>query len=236
MKKIAAFAFIIVLTLACSSPKKEGNMLINGQIKGLKKGTLYLQKMQDTVLVSVDSVALVGKDMFTLSDNVTSPEMYYLTFDGNTTNKYILFFGEKGTITINDNIDKFGINPEITGSKNQELLDEYNSIIDQFKDQNLELIKQRMLAEKLNNKDSISLIEKKTKSLARRQYLFSTNFAYNNATYEVAPYIALTQLVNANITLLDTINNSLSIDVKNSKYGKSLAKFIADIKKNEGDK
>src|SRR5690554_6014122 len=109
MKKIAAFAFIIVLTLACSSPKKEGNMLVNGQIKGLKKGTLYLQKMQDTVLVSVDSVALVGKDMFTLSDNVTSPEMYYLTFDGNTTNKYILFFGEKGTITINDNIDKFGI-------------------------------------------------------------------------------------------------------------------------------
>ena len=235
MKKIAVFAFITIITVACSSSKKEGNMLINGQIKGLKKGTLYLQKMQDTVLVSVDSVALLGKDLFTLTDNVTSPEMYYLTFDGNTSNKYILFFGEKGTITINDDIDKFGLDPKITGSKNQKLLDEYNAIANQFKDQSLELIKARILAEKLNNKDSINLIEKKSKSLARRQYLFSTNFAVNNAAYEVAPYIALTQLVNANITLLDTINNSLSSDVKDSKYGKSLAKFIADIKKNETD-
>ena len=70
-------------------------MIVQGQIKGLKKGTLYLQKMKDTLLVSVDSVALLGKDTFTLTDNVDSPVLYYLTFDGNTTDKRILFFGEK---------------------------------------------------------------------------------------------------------------------------------------------
>ena len=83
-------------------------MIVQGQIKGLKKGTLYLQKMADTVLVSVDSIALNGSDTFTLTDNVASPVLYYLTFDGNTTDKRILFFGEQGIITINDEIDQFG--------------------------------------------------------------------------------------------------------------------------------
>ena len=52
--------------------------------------------MNDTLLVSVDSLALLGDDKFILTDNVESPVMYYLTFDGNTTDKHIMFFGEEG--------------------------------------------------------------------------------------------------------------------------------------------
>ena len=110
MKKIIAIVALSLLVIACNS-KKEGNMTVQGTIKGLKKGTLYLQKMQDTILVSVDSIALLGNEKFTLTDNVDSPVLYYLTFDGNTTNKRILFFGEKGTITINDKVEKFVFNP-----------------------------------------------------------------------------------------------------------------------------
>lgn len=222
-----------LLVLACTSAKKEGNMIVNGQIKGLKKGTLYLQKIKDTTLVSVDSITLLGNDLFTLTDNVESPELYYLTFDGNTTDKYLMFFGEPGTITINDEIDKFGINPKILGSKNQELLDKYNSIATRYKDQNLELIKESFLAQQLKNEDSIAAVEKKSNSLLRRRVLYATNFAVSNADFEVAPYIALSQLGNANIKLLDTINNSLSEKVKTSLYGKKLANYIANIKKNE---
>ena len=139
MKKIITLLVLSILIVACSS-KKEGNMIVKGQIKGLKKGTLYLQKMKDTLLVSVDSVNLLGSDQFTLTDNVESPVLYYLTFDGNTTNKRILFFGEKGNITINDNVEQFGFNPEISGSKNQEILDKYNKIKRQFQNQRLEFI------------------------------------------------------------------------------------------------
>ena len=114
MKKIFTLLALSILILSCSS-KKEGNMIVKGQIKGLKKGKLYLQKMKDTVLVSVDSVNLLGNDQFLLTDNVTSPVLYYLTFDGNTTDKRILFFGEEGTITINDAVDKFGFSPVPSG-------------------------------------------------------------------------------------------------------------------------
>jgi len=123
-------------------------MVVQGQIKGLKKGTLYLQKMNDTLLVSVDSVALLGKDTFTLTDNVDSPVLYYLTFDGNTTDKRILFFGEKGTITINDKVEGFGYAPEISGSKNQAILDKYNVISKKFQNQRLEFIKKDFDAKK----------------------------------------------------------------------------------------
>ena len=232
MKKIIAICAMAVLVLSCSS-KKEGNMIVQGQIKGLKKGTLYLQKMQDTILVSVDSLKLLGDDKFSLTHNVDTPEMFYLTFDGNTTDKRILFFGEKGTITINDNVDKFGFSPEISGSKNQDALKEFQKISRKFNDQNLDLIKLNFNAHKSKNQDSLDLLDKKFKSLVRRRVLFATNFALNNKDKEVAPYIALTELVNANIKLLDTVNISITPEVKASKYGKKLEKFILDIKKSE---
>lgn len=235
MKKILVLG-IILLIAACSS-KKEGNMIVTGQIKGLKKGKLYLQKIEkDTILKTIDSVNVHGSDLFTLTADVSEPEMYYLTFDGNTTNKYITFFADKGTITINDDVTKFGLNPTITGSKNQDILDRYTKISKRFNDQNLDLIEKKFRAQKANNKDSIDIIDKQHERLLRRRYMVTVNFALNNKDNHVAPYLALTQLVNANVKWLDTINNSLAPDVKSSLYGKKLDKFIADIKKAEAKK
>jgi len=59
------------------------------------------------------------------------------------------------------------------------------------------------------------------------------NFALNNKDSEVAPYLALTEIYNAKINLLDTINNSLTPKVKASKYGKDLQAFVDNIKATE---
>ncbi|WP_028892895.1 DUF4369 domain-containing protein [Tenacibaculum sp. 47A_GOM-205m] len=233
MKKIIALFAIALVAFACSS-KKEGNMIVKGQIKGLKKGTLYLQKMNDTLLVSVDSLALLGDDKFILTDNVESPVMYYLTFDGNTTNKHIMFFGEEGEITINDNIEEFGFKPEIKGSKNQEVMDEYRKINQRFLEQRLDFVKKEVEARQSQDEAQIQQIEEDYKKMIRRRFLFSTNFAIANADSEAAPYIALSELYDANIQLLDTINNSLTDRVKSSEYGKRLQKFVSDIKTKEG--
>ncbi|CAM1368227.1 Thiol:disulfide interchange protein [Tenacibaculum soleae] len=233
MKKLIAICAFSILAFACSS-KKEGNMIVKGQIKGLKKGNLYLQKMKDTVLVSVDSMTLLGDDKFILTDNVTSPEMYYLTFDGNTNEKSLMFFGEEGEITINDNIEEFGFKPEIEGSKNQEVMDKFRDIDRKFKDQRLEFLKKDLEARKAKDEESLKQLEVDYKKMIRRRFLFSTNFAIANADSEAAPYIALSELYDANIMLLDTINNSLSDKVKNSNYGKRLQKFVSNIKSKEG--
>ena len=220
--------------MASCSSKKEGNMIVNGQIKGLKKGTLYLQKIdKDTILKTIDSVSVLGSDQFTLTANVDEPEMYYLTFDGNTTNKYITFFADKGIINITDDVSKFGLNPVITGSKNQDILNNYTKISRRFNEQNLDLIQRKFYAQKSNNKDSVDIITKEYETLLRRRYMVTVNFALNNKDNHVGPYLALTELVNANIKWLDTINKSLSQDIKNSVYGKKLNQFVIDVKKAE---
>ena len=231
MKKIIAICLLITIT-ACTS-KKEGNMIVQGQIKGLKKGTLYLQKMQDTLLVSVDSIALLGKDTFLLTDDVEAPVMYYLTFDGNTTDKRILFFADKGINTFNDDITKFGYNPKISGSKNQEILEKYYQMTDKFRGKNLDLIKEQFEARRDGNDEESAKILKKSENLLKRRYLYTTNFVLNNGDYEAAPYIALTELVDANVKLLDTINSRLSDKVKNSPYGKRFDDFLMKIKNTE---
>ncbi|SDR87562.1 protein of unknown function [Polaribacter sp. KT25b] len=229
MKKITAILALSIILFACSS-KKEGNMIVQGQIKGLKKGTLYLQKMADTLIVSVDSIALNGSDKFILTDNVESPVMYYLTFDGNTTDKRILFFGEQGVITINDKVEKFGFNPKITGSKNQKVLDKYHLVSKRFQNERLEFIKKDFYAKKADDKELIKKLEEDYNKLVRRRVLYTTNFAITNADFEAAPYIALTEMYDASLKMLDTVNASLTPKVKSSEYGKRFQEYLDNIK------
>ena len=226
MKNILLGICIAFVFVACTSDKKS-TMFVNGEIKGLKKGTLYLHKQVDTAFVAVDSVSLDGVSTFTLSDVLETPEIYYLTLD-NASDKRILFFADEGTIEINTKLDKFNYTAEIKGLKNQQLLDEYKEMMNKFRDKNLDLIK----ADFESKSDTIKKdsILKLSNSLLKRRYYYTANFAVKNADAEIAPYLALTELYNANITLLDTVNNSLTEKVKGSKYGKELDKFIADIK------
>ena len=163
-----------------------------------------------------------------MTDDVMSPEMYYLTL-GNSS-KRISFFGEKDTVYISSQLDLFGLKAKIKGSANQELLDNFNDIQQKFNNQKLDLMKAEFEAIKANSQDSVDMVAKKLKSWERKKYLYSTNFAVKNANFEVAPYIALTDLFDSNLGLLDTINNSLTPSIKESKYGKQLDAYIQDIK------
>ncbi len=231
MKKIISFIVLISLLFSCGK-SKNGSLIVNGNIDGLKKGTLYLQKFKDTLLVSVDSIHLNGESNFILVDNIENPEIYYVVLDKKPDQK-IAFFGEKGEITITSKLSKFATSAKITGSKNQTLLEEHEDMAQKFSGKQLDFIKEKFEAQKAGDTALVSKIEKQETNLIKRKYYFSTNFAVNNGEYEVAPYIALTELYYANIKLLDTINNSLSKKVKASKYGLELKEFIDDIKKNE---
>ena len=207
-------------------------MIVNGNIDGLKKGTLYLQKMKDSVLVSVDSVQLNGGGVFTLRDNVESPEIYLVQLD-NIEDKVIRFFGEKGEITISSKLPKFSFAAKISGSENQKILEEHQAMARKFNGKQLDLIKEKFDAQKENDTALIAKIKKEEDGLIKRNYLYTINFAINHSKNEVAPFLALTELYYANIKYLDTVNNSLSKKVKASKYGLELQEFIQNIKKNE---
>jgi hypothetical protein len=227
MKKIGLLLLVVMAAVACSK-ENENTMYVKASVKGLKKGTFYLQKQIDSMIVSVDSISVDGREDFLMTDEVVSPEMYYLTL-GNSS-KRISFFGEKDTVYINSQLDLFGLKAKVKGSANQELLDNFSEIQQKFNNQKLDLMKEEFEARKVNSQDSIDMVAKKLKSWERKKYLYATNFAVKNANFEVAPYIALTDLFDANIGLLDTINNSLTPSIKESKYGKQLDTYIKKIK------
>lgn len=228
MKKLLLFIIVVSLVISCGK-SHEGNMLVKGNIIGLKKGTLYLQKIKDTVLFTVDSIQLKGESNFMLSDNVESPEIYYITL-GEITNEKMAFFGEEGEITVSSKLEKLVTSLKITGSSNQLILDEYKAMIQKFNGKQLDLIKAKFDAMKDNDSEAQLETEAAENNLLKRRYLYTTNFALTHANTEVAPYLALTELYNANIKLLDTVNNSLSEKIKTSKYGTQLNDFVQKIK------
>ena len=62
------------------------------------------------------------------------------------------------------------------------------------------------------------------------KYLATVNFALNNKDKEVAPYLLLTEIYDANIKYLDTVYTSLTPKIKDSKYGTLLESFISERK------
>jgi len=231
MKKIGLLLLGAMAVIACSK-ENENTMYVKAKVKGLKKGTFYLQKQIDSMIVSVDSISVDGTEEFIMTDEVLSPEMYYLTLANSS--KRVPFFGEKDTVTIVSQLNNFAIKAKVKGSVNQDLLTSFSDMQQDFNNQKLDLIKEEFEARKSGSQDSIDMVAVKLKKWQRKRYLYMTNFAVKNGNYEVAPYVALTELVNANIKLLDTVNNSMSPEVRASKYGQQLVQFVEDIKSTEG--
>ncbi|MDQ6472128.1 DUF4369 domain-containing protein [Flavobacterium sp. LHD-80] len=235
-KSIIAFAAIALLASCSKKNESTDNLHITGNIKGLKKGTLYIQRIVDTSLVAIDSIKIDGNSAFERDIKLESPEMLYLFLDRGVTNSMdnnILFFAEPGNINIDTNLDNFIYSAKITGSKNQELYEEYKKINNRFNDESLALVEPRFKAMKRNDQKAIDSLNAKQDSNTKRKYLYATNFALNNKDHEIAPYIALAEIYDINIKFLDTIQKSMTPKVAQSLYGKKLTKYVADIKKQE---
>ncbi len=234
MKKLALLLVVLISISACS--EKESNLSVSGTVKGLKKGTLYLQKIEDTIMVNVDSMVVDGDPNFILETYIESPQMMYLYLEKVDNNRFddrIDFFADEGQVTINTSLEKFETDARIVGSANQEKLMEYRKMIGRFNDQNLDLIKESFEAEKAENEEKLMEIDRKYDRLLRRKYLYTVNFAVNNKDLEIAPYLALSEVFDANIKYLDTIYTSLAPKVKKSKYGKELKDFLKERREQE---
>jgi hypothetical protein len=232
MKK-AAFLLVLILITSCGKP--EPNLTVTGTIKGLKKGTLYLQQLQDTILVVMDSVIYNGEDNYSLKSDLEAPEILYLTLDKNAGDNIprIAFFAVPGIIEINTTLKYFEFDAKITGSPLQEKLNEFKGITSRFNDQNLELIVAKFDAQKSGDSAQIEKANQDSDNLLKRKYLYAINFAMNNKNSEIAPYITLSEIYNANVKYLDTIYNALPKDIASSKYGIELEKFIKQRKEEE---
>ena len=233
MKKISLVLLALFL-MACG--KEQHDLTVKANIEGLKKGTLYLKKVEDTTLVIIDSLVVNGNTDIELHSDLDSPEIFYLYLDKNSAEKdRITFFADKGITEINTTLKNFAFEFEIKGSEQQKTLEEYQTVIDKINNRYLYNFKEQFEARKAGDTAKLNILIKEGNNSLKRKYLYTVNFALNNKNSEVAPYLALTEIYNARIDYLDTINNSLTPKVKASKYGKELNTFINNIKSTETD-
>lgn len=234
MKKLSFLLVILISITACT--KKESNLLVKGNVVGLKKGTIYLQKIVDTALVNVDSIVIQGDSNFELEDFITSPQIMYLFLDKVDNSEYderIEFFAEEGEVAINTTLKNFAVDAKVSGSANQTKLMEYREMMSRFNEKNLELIQNNFEAQRDNDEELMIRTNTEYDRLLSRRYLFTVNFAVNNKDLEIAPYLALSEVFDANIKYLDTIYNSMTPHVQKSKYGKDLKEFLKERRKME---
>ena len=235
MKKILLVALTMITFISCQ--KKENvdgaNLHIIGNIEGLGQGKLYIQKIQDSTLVVLDSIQIKGESNFESHIQLESPEMLFLFLDRGQTNSIdnsLPFFAEPGTITIETTLKEFFASAKITGSKNQDLLVEYNKINSRFNEENLNLIEKRLKNKKNPNAKTTDSIEAAYQKLLIRKYRYTANYAVTHSEYEIAPYLALSEIANITIPYLDTIQKSMKPKVAQSKYGKMLTQYVKERK------
>ena len=224
--KLLSLILVILLSTSCER-EKDANFILKGTVKDLKKGVVFLQRLDDSTIVNLDSVEIKGQPDFTLQTNLDEPLLLYLSLqkkDG--LDHYIPFFADKGVTEIKTTLKDFSTDAKIIGSKQQELLEQYLKLMSDFRDKNLDLIKANFEAIKKNDSIRSDSILKKSDRLEKLKYASTINFALNNSDSEVAAYLALYEIPNTSIKYLDSIYNNLTGNIKQSYYGKTLNEAI----------
>ena len=225
MKNITKLFILSTLALAsCSKTAQDLTLKVN--IKGLKEGVLYLKKIENKSLVAIDSVKIKEGKTSKLYSALNAPEVFYLYLNKDLKENRITFFADKGTTEINTTASNFIYDANIKGSKQQNILEKYNTIISEYKNKNLELTKAFLEAKIKKDSLKVKTIKSEQNRYLKRRYLYTINFAINHKDSEVAPYLALTEIYDAKLKYLDTIYKVLTPKVKMSKYGKNFLEFL----------
>src|SRR5690554_555428 len=156
MRYLLLFSIVLGSFIGCAK-QDTTKMNVTSTVKDLKKGTILLQKFEDTLLVTVDSLVVDGNADFAFSDYVESPEIYYLFVrlkDGSLKDDRITFFAENKDINITTNLKQFGSAAIVTGSENDKAYREFLRLKERYVARNLDLIEERLKLSK-NASDSI---------------------------------------------------------------------------------
>jgi hypothetical protein len=227
---------VSLLLLSCAKKELPGNLHLSGHVAGLKKGTIYIQKVVDSSLVILDTIQINGDSHFTSNLTIDSPEMYYLFLDrgvSNSLDNNLAFFAEAGNITIETSLDYFLADAKVTGSKNHEKYDEYKQVMARYNDIKLTLLEEKFKAYKNKNTKAVDSIQVLENDNTKREYLYTTNFALNHKDFEVAPFVTLSNIANVNLNYLDTIQKSMEPQVAKSLYGKKLIQLYKERRQTE---
>ncbi len=226
MKKFIIVLLLSISIFSCSkNPGTDQNLIVKGQVKGLRLGTLLIKQMIKDSLVSIDSIKVDGDENFVFRTHIDEPQVMLLELPEVKDGRILFFAAPHDTIQIFTYVESFGINPRVKGGINQTKRNEYTKMIKQFNDKELDLFKAKFDAQKNHLLKEADSLGKRLKNLKKKRKLYSLNFIFQNKNQAIAPYVAMMEFYD-NPKAIDTIYKSLPDEQKNSIYGKELKKIL----------
>ncbi|MFT4838617.1 MAG: hypothetical protein ACJAWA_001372 [Nonlabens sp.] len=235
MKKLL-FLLIGLTFMSSCNDSNSNNFSVSGTVDGIKVGKIYLQRLQDSILIDVDSALFDGNSNYTLMTDLDQTEIMYLHLDvkdGTELNDRLLFFAEDTTMTINSSWDKFVKDAVISGSKNQDIYTVYKKNSDRLNKVYTDLAKRSMsLTDETRTVAISDSINTAYDKYLRKKVLYAINYAQLHKEKEVSPYILVSEASEANPILLDSVYQKMPKKIQTTVYGKQLSELIKSYKSN----
>ena len=208
--------FLIILT-SCSSEKE--NLIIEGEISGVKNSKIYLSSVEEGRII--DSVNIIdGK--FTLKTYINEPiEMSLILKEKNSAEKFN-FFSEPSNILFRSSKEKFIFNAQIQNSK---LFAEFKNIENQiakFNEKDLELLAEQIELSVKGDQKKYDSINGERIKLNQKKILFLVNYSLNNNSSPVSAFIIHKYKESINKNYITKVYENFSDELKSSYYGKKL--------------
>ncbi len=212
--------FFIILT-SCSSEKE--NLVIEGDINGVKNSKIYLSTVEEGKII--DSVNIIdGK--FKLKTYIDdTKEMSMILGDKNSENKFD-FITEPAHILFTSSKDKFEFNGRIQNSNLYSDYKKLNSQINQFYEKDIEMLAEQIEISIKGNQNKYDSVNEQRLKLNQKKILFIVNYAMSNASNPLSAYISYKYRENINKIYLEKIYENLSDEVKDSFYGGKLSSIF----------
>jgi hypothetical protein len=235
MKKLLFLIIGLTFISSCSN-SNSNNFSVSGTVDGIKVGKIYLQRLQDSILIDVDSALFDGNSNYTLMTDLDQTEIMYLHLDikdGTELNDRLLFFAEDTTMIINSSWDEFVKDAVISGSKNQDIYTVYKKNSDRLNKVYTDLAKRSMsLTDETRTVAISDSINTAYDKYLRKKVLYAINYAQLHKEKEVSPYILVSEASEANPILLDSVYQKMPKKIQTTVYGKQLSELIKSYKSN----
>jgi peroxiredoxin len=226
MKKILLMLSITVILASCGL-KNKNQFTINGVVKGIDSGMVYLQKSEVGTWTKLDSANL-SEGKFTFKGSVVSPQMLNLTFKGSQL--YLPFFVENSTIDLTVNSDTIDASV-VTGSATHDVYKKYKDQAESINRKNDDLYTEYKKAREINDTLLMNKIDKASTELDKEMKKLIVDFAKANNATVVAPYLITRNSWQFELPELEEIFITFDTNLNSSEYYQSIKSRIDVLRK-----
>ena len=228
MKKVVLMFAVAAMLLSCTG-KKGTEYTINGTVKGGDAGMVYLQKMDTTGWVTVDSAAVKNGE-FAFKGKVDSPDRWNLTIKG----KDVMypFFIENSNIKLVVHVDSAGL-LDVTGSSNQDIFKKYIAANDSLQRLISKLDPMFARADSLKDTAALKTLETQFNSYDKGMKQLIVEFAKSHPASPAGPWLIMRNSYRFELPELDSLRTGFDTSISRSFFYKSVVKRVGILKRVE---